>query len=87
MASRERQFRSNFGGVSVRRLHELLRNQARDGKITADEVGALIREADDEGVLTPGERLTLQAALEAHQGAFTPEALEALRSYLGASSS
>jgi hypothetical protein len=73
--------------MSVRRLHELLREQARDDQITLDEVGQLIAEARREGSLTPGERLTLEAALEAHRAAFTPEALKALVSYLGERSS
>ena len=68
--------------MSVRRLHALLAEQARDGKITADEVAALIAESSDEGVLTEGERFTLQAALEAHHDTFTPEAWRMLVAYL-----
>jgi hypothetical protein len=69
--------------MSVRRLHELLREQARDGKITLEEVTALIAESMREGEVSPGERLTLQAALEAHRDAFTLDAWKALVSFLG----
>jgi hypothetical protein len=69
--------------MSVRRLHELLREQARDGKITAAEVQALIDETVREGVVTPAERFTLTAALEAHKEAFTLDAWKALVSFLG----
>lgn len=68
--------------MSVRRLHELLAQQARDGKITADEVAALIAETLREGGITPGERFTLRAALDAHKDALTPEAWKALVSFL-----
>jgi hypothetical protein len=69
--------------MSVRRLHELLAQQALDGKITAEEVQKLIAETLREGQVTPGERLTLQAALEAHRDKFTLDAWKALVSFLG----
>ena len=69
--------------MSVRRLHELLREQARDDQITLEEVAALIDETVREGSVTPGERFTLTAALEAHKEAFTLDAWKALVSFLG----
>lgn len=69
--------------MSVRRLHELLREQARDGKITAEEVAELIKETVREGSITEAERFTLTAALEAHKEAFTLDAWKALVSFLG----
>ena len=71
--------------MSVRRLHQLLAQQARDGKITAQEVAVLIAVTRSEGVFTPGERFTLQAALEAHREAFTADAWDMLVSYLAES--
>ncbi len=68
--------------MSVRRLHDLLREQARDGKITAEEVYELIQETLREGAITPAERFTLTAALEAHKDAFTLDAWQALTSFL-----
>lgn len=72
--------------MGVRTLHDLLRHQAKDGVITRTEVEALIAETRREGVFTPAERFTLEAALQAHRDEFTQDAWEALVSYLHSTS-
>ncbi len=68
--------------MSVNRLRELLRELPMDERITLEEVQRLIDASTDDATVTPGERLWLEAALEAHAARFTPEAYAALEGFL-----
>jgi hypothetical protein len=68
--------------MSVSKLRLLLNEVASDNQITLVEVQALIEAAIDEGQVTVGEAFLLDAALDAHQGQFTPDAYQALKSFL-----
>ena len=46
------------------------------------EVKALIASAKDQGEITIGERMTLEAALQAHAARLTPDAKAALLAFL-----
>lgn len=68
--------------MSVERLRQLLKEHAKDDVITLEEVKALIAAAKDQGEITIGERMTLEAAVEAHAARLTPEARSALLAFL-----
>ncbi|MFZ5471365.1 MAG: hypothetical protein ACOZIN_18230 [Myxococcota bacterium] len=68
--------------MSVEKIRALLSQVAFDRVITLAEVHQLIEVASDEQVVTPGEKFLLQAALEAHERQFTPEAYRALQDFL-----
>ena len=68
--------------MSVGRIRQLLREAASDEVIGLHEVQALIDDATDDQVVTHGELLLLQAALQAHRARFTDEAYAALEGFL-----
>ncbi len=68
--------------MSVVRLKELINRAASDDRIGLAEVQALIDAATDEGSVTVGEAFLLNATLDAHAAAFTPEAFAVLAGFL-----
>jgi hypothetical protein len=68
------------GAAGVRALGERL---ARDGRIDANDVKALVTAAKDYGTITSQEKQALVQFLRDHGNKFSPEAREALSRFLG----
>ncbi|MBI3183363.1 MAG: hypothetical protein HYZ28_14595 [Myxococcales bacterium] len=68
--------------MSVLKIRELLRDLARDERLTLEEVKKLIDASTDEQAVTVGEKMLLEAALRAHERQLTPEAYAALEAFL-----